>query len=385
MKESITIHHFGPLKHIDIHEIKPMTVIIGPSSSGKSTLMKVIIMMRYIYKMVNIRAYLKNANITRSPFRFRFDSLLHDGLENMASADTVIIYTVEINGHAYTITYKDRKLFTDPAVPNADLVFFKESFISETRSVIPSWASSTSRTGNIGYFFHETYKDFNEATDVVKKQVLNYLNLKLTVQKTGNKPKRFTVEEAGGRAFDLRYASSGVQTSAPLLTIVRYFAHEFSFKDAFQRSVLSYLFEQNLIDKFKPEINQNDLEKFVHIHIEEPELSLDPDAQCALINEIIREALHRKSDDRQLGLMLATHSPYITNYLNVLLRASYFGKAREKHPFILPSQVVVYRLADGELTSLMATDNDSNETVINTIDLSDTMDRIFNAYETMGD
>lgn len=385
MKESIRINNFGPLKHIDIDDIKPMTVIIGPSSSGKSTLMKVIVMMRYIYKMVNIRTYLKNANITKSPFRFRFDSLLHDGLEGMVSADTKVEYTVQIHGHSYTISYKGRKLFTDVTIPNDDLVFFKESFISETRSVIPSWASNVSRTGNLGFFFHETFKDFNEATDVVKNQDLNYLHMKLKVQKSGNKPKRFLIEGPDGSAFDLRYASSGIQTSAPLLTIVRYFSHEFSFKDAFQRSVLSYLFEQDLIDKFKPEINQNDLQKYVHVHIEEAELSLDPDSQCALINEIIGEAFHQQGTDRHLGLMFTTHSPYITNYLNVLLRASYFNKAREKHPFLNPEQVVVYRLAEGELTSLMATDNDNNEVVINTIDLSNTMDRIFNAYEEMGE
>lgn len=37
MKESIHIKNFGPLKDIDIEEIKPMTVFIGESASGKST------------------------------------------------------------------------------------------------------------------------------------------------------------------------------------------------------------------------------------------------------------------------------------------------------------------------------------------------------------
>ena len=58
MKESITVRNFGPLKDVRIEDIKPLTVFIGESASGKSTLMKVIVLMRYIYKMVNIRSYL---------------------------------------------------------------------------------------------------------------------------------------------------------------------------------------------------------------------------------------------------------------------------------------------------------------------------------------
>lgn len=138
MKESITIKNVGPLKNIQIDDIKPLTVFIGKSASGKSTIMKIVVLMRYIYKMVNIRSYLRNAKITRSPFKLRFDSLLHDGLDKMITADTEIYYTVEMNGNAYTISYAKKNLQASINIPNNDLVFFKESYISETRSVIPA-------------------------------------------------------------------------------------------------------------------------------------------------------------------------------------------------------------------------------------------------------
>lgn len=213
--------------------------------------------------MVNIRSYLKNANITKSPFRLRFDSLLHDGLEKMVTLETEIVYTVETNGNSYTITYSKKTLRASINILNNDLAFFKESYISETRSIIPTWASKVAflKGAELGFFFHETFSDFNDATDVVKEQNLDYLNLRLKVQKSGNKPKQFMIEatEGGYAPIELRYASSGIQTSAPLITIVRYFAHEFSFKDAFQRSVLNYLYEQDLLTKFTPEISQSDL------------------------------------------------------------------------------------------------------------------------------
>lgn len=94
MKESIIIKNLGPLKEVEISDIKPLTVFIGKSASGKSTIMKIIVLMRYIYKMINIRSYLKNAKITRSPFKLRFNSMLQDGLDSMITAETEIHYTV---------------------------------------------------------------------------------------------------------------------------------------------------------------------------------------------------------------------------------------------------------------------------------------------------
>lgn len=387
MKESIIIKNFGPLKEVEIDDIKPLTVFIGKSAGGKSIIMKVIVLMRYIYKMVNIRSYLKNAKITRSPFKLRFNSLLHDGLKGMITAQTEIYYTVEINGNKYTLKYTNRGLQSDINIPDKDLIFFKEAYVSGMRSLIPIWASKavSVKGENLGFFFHETFNDFNDATDVIKEQKLEYLNLKMKVRKSGNRPKLFTIESLQNDAvpIELRYASSGIQTSAPLVAIVHYFAQEFSFKDAFQRSVLNYLYKQDLLTKFTLGINRNKLGKYVHIHIEEVELSLAPEDQRAFMSNLVEEVFHKNKKDRKLGLMVSTHSPYIVNHLNVLLRAGYFEKARENYPFLEKDDIAVYRVNEGKIISLMATDNDTGEYVINALDMSNTMERIFEEYESM--
>ena len=387
MKESIIIKNFGPLKEVEIDDIKPLTVFIGKSAGGKSIIMKVIVLMRYIYKMVNIRSYLKNAKITRSPFKLRFNSLLHDGLKGMITAQTEIYYTVEINGNKYTLKYTNRGLQSDINIPDKDLIVFKEAYVSGMRSLIPIWASKavSVKGENLGFFFHETFNDFNDATDVIKEQKLEYLNLKMKVRKSGNRPKLFTIESLQNDAvpIELRYASSGIQTSAPLVAIVHYFAQEFSFKDAFQRSVLNYLYKQDLLTKFTLGINRNKLGKYVHIHIEEVELSLAPEDQRAFMSNLVEEVFHKNKKDRKLGLMVSTHSPYIVNHLNVLLRAGYFEKARENYPFLEKDDIAVYRVNEGKIISLMATDNDTGEYVINALDMSDTMERIFEEYESM--
>lgn len=387
MKESITIRAFGPLKDIHIEDIKPLTVLIGESASGKSTLMKTVVLMRYIFKMINVRSYLKESNISKSPFRLHLKSLLHDGLESMLTPETVIIYSVAVNGHRYELSCIDGKLNSNIDIDHRDLVFFKESFIAESRSILPYWLSrrSSVKDSALGFFFQETLTDFSTATESIKEQDLGYLNLRMTVQNTGNKPRRYMIGSPHGEypSVELRYASSGIQTSAPLMTIVRYFSKEFSFKEAFQRSILNYLYDQDLLTRFSPKLDLSDLEKYVHIHIEEPELSLDPEAQKALVKDLVRIAFYSRQPDRELGIMMATHSPYIANYINLLLHAGHTGKGGDVYPALDGDMVEVLRLSEGKAESLMAVDNETGEIIVNTYDLSESIENIYDEYDGM--
>ena len=389
MKESIHIQNFGPLRDVRIDDIKPLTVLIGDSASGKSTIMKVVALMRYIYKRANIYSYLKNAGVSD---RSRSFINLIGEMQPMLTDETKINYTVHMpNGGNYTYLFdRDGRQFDDIGINKADMVFFKEAFVAETRSMIPTWSLYGARFpgADLGYYFNETFRDFSEATDRIKEQSLDYLDMKMEV-KTEPTRKHFLISPNDGsrEVFELEHTSSGIQASVPLMTIMRYFAHEFSFTNAFRRSVLDQLSDED-ISQFRPEVNLQDLKKYVHLYIEEPELSLDPQMQCLFINDLIREAFYRgdnkrPADGRQLGLMFATHSPYILNHLNVLLKASYYEKAREQYPYIEPDEIAAYQLHNGVVHSLMATDNLSGHTVIDTIDLSDTMEDIFNAYDSI--
>lgn len=389
MKESIHIQNFGPLRDVRIDDIKPLTVLIGDSASGKSTIMKVVALMRYIYKRANIYSYLKNAGVSD---RSRSFINLIGEMQPMLTDETKINYTVHMpNGGNYTYLFdRDGRQFDDIGINKADMVFFKEAFVAETRSMIPTWSLYGARFpgADLGYYFNETFRDFSEATDRIKEQSLDYLDMKMEV-KTEPTRKHFLISPNDGsrEVFELEHTSSGIQASVPLMTIMRYFAHEFSFTNAFRRSVLDQLSDED-ISQFRPEVNLQDLKKYVHLYIEEPELSLDPQMQCLFINDLIREAFYRgdnkrPDDGRQLGLMFATHSPYILNHLNVLLKASYYEKARESYPYIKPDEIAAYQLHNGVVHSLMATDNLSGHTVIDTIDLSDTMEDIFNAYDSI--
>ena len=385
--ESLKVRNVGALKDVYLKELKPLTVLIGASASGKSTLMKIIALMRYIYKRVNIKAYLKNSNIDGAIFYIRFQDFLKDGMKDIITSESEIEYVASVNEHQYVISYRNGKLATPGEIPNEDLVFFKEAWVSEMRSVIPVWASRGSlvKGSSFGFYFDETFSDFDEATDVVKNIDLEYLGMKLEVVKGGNNQKKFMISpnDASYDPIELKYASSGTQTTAPLVTLLKYYSSEFSFKEAMRRSIILMLFEKNLTEKYHPGVELGNLPKYVHLHAEEPELSLDPRSQRRLVNTMMRYTFHERSDEREVGLVIATHSPYIINHLNVLLRASYSQIGRDAYHFVMPDKLAAYKVTDGGLMDLMATDDESGQLVINTLDLSEIMEDIYNDYEAL--
>lgn len=396
-KESIRIKNVGPLRDIYIDDIRPFTVFIGESASGKSTLMNVIALFRFVYKKAVVRSYLKNANITRSPFRMQFETWAKNcGLYPYLERSSEIEYTVTVNGRSYSIKSKYTKLSSViPQIPNADLLFSKISFIPETRNIIPQWEQSgqLAKKENIfGLHFHDAYKDFIKATDSVRSLDLGYINLEFSIQKGQPGKKKYMISpiEGSNRIEDnypgqerdynieLRQASSGVQSSTPLSVLTRYFSRYFSFEDAMRRSIFDYLLDNDQLNYFQPGLKISDISKIVYIHVEEPELSLYPTSQRGLIDNLVRDCFMYDNREWKMGLMMATHSPYIINYLNVLIRAYYIqDRTRAK---INPHDIAVYKVANGRLQDLKAISNYNNQVVINTIDLSETMDAIYQEY-----
>ena len=383
MKEFITIKNFGPLKNIEDLEIKQFTILIGESASGKSTLMKVVAMMRYIYKMANIRSYLYRSNITKSPFRIRLDTMMkRQGMTKMFTKDSLIVYRVQMDdGVSYEVRIENGSLKKTVVIESHHLMLCKDSFVSENRNIIPTWVQTSwvNKGATLGFYFHETNEDFGRASKDDKELVLDFVGMKMVITHPKGKPTRYQIVPIDNHhaPIELTEASSGIQTSAPLALIVDYFAKEFSFKDAFRRSVMDYLYEEENIQKFNSVVEPTALTKVVDIHIEEPELSLFPDAQCKLVENLIFTATHSK-DDRLVTLMLATHSPYILNYLNIMLNQTDEQRARLNN-----SNTAVYRNYEGEIQDLLMQD-DKGHWIVDTYDLSEMMSSIYNEFVRLG-
>jgi len=224
MKESIKIRNLGPLKEICISEIKPFTVLIGESGSGKSALMKVIALFRWIYKMHNIRSYLKHSHISKSPFSFRMETYLKNcGFEQFIRDDTEIEYATNIASNEYKIIYKNRQLNVleqkKDTISIEDIYFNKISFISETRNIISQWANKGSLLPGayLSFYFHEVYNDFNLASENIEELNLSFLNL-LFKSKPTPSGKKYSIQSAQDDfEIDYKNSSSGIQNAVPII------------------------------------------------------------------------------------------------------------------------------------------------------------------------
>lgn len=382
MRESIVIKNLGPIQEVNLPDIRQMTILVGKSATGKSAVMKALAMMRYIFKRENIKQYLKHSNIKRSPIRTVFKNV--SKLGTLISANTEIIYTVEINSNTYSVTCKNKKIIFSETIRKEDLVFFKGSYICESRSIIPSLLERlSSRNIKLGFYEEETLNDFEDATYNTEGYNIDFLNLKLKIKNSANKGRKYFIVDSNSSEIKIQDSSSGIQNASPVIAIVNYFAGEkFSFKDAFSRSVIYYLIDTNNLNAFKAVKEIDELKKVIHIHLEEPELSLDPVAQMGILEDLTKVTFDNHSSDREYNLIMATHSPYIINYLNVLIEryshpdANGDGKAK-----INPDDLAVYKLENGRADNLLVHDN--NQYFVDTNWFSEPMNTIYGEYENL--
>ena len=377
MQESIIIKNFGPIKDVEIKDIRPFTVFIGESGSGKSTIMKVLVLFRWLYKMVSIRSYLKHSNITESPFKFDFNSYLKNNgfeKETYLKENTEIIY---IKG-CTTIHYKN-KLSASPLVPENELSLDKMCFISEKRNQIPDILLG--KDTDMNFFLGETLDSFRSGEEYVKELNFNYLGVKYISEKTTSGIKYYIegLDNKDPYKIKLENASSGMQTLTPLSVIVEYFSKYYDLSNRFNKTILKYMSENDSLADFKPIKNIGSIKhRNVHIHIEEPEISLYPESQRSLINFIVNRCFVENNKDYKMTVMLATHSPYIINHLNLLIKANDKNKLIEGAKLDY-NNVAVYQVAEGKILDLKI----QNERLINTNPLSETINDIYEEYNQL--
>lgn len=181
--ESIYIKNFGPLKEVEIQDIKKVTIFIGESGSGKSTIMKVIALFRWLYKMMNIRSFLKYSKVPKSPFRFQFISLLRNcGLIDYLKPNSEIVYR---NGELELKWDPGSKKLkgTSSYIPKEELSLEKISFISDKRNLISDIVDNHLPLKKDMYYLSETYSDFETAVRDVKEMEIPDLGVKFIIKR----------------------------------------------------------------------------------------------------------------------------------------------------------------------------------------------------------
>lgn len=378
--ESLYIKDFGPIKEIKLDDIKCLTVIIGMSGSGKSTAMKVLALMRWIYKMLNIRVYLQAAGIKESPFRFQIKRYLSDdGIDDYLHDNTLITYTHD--EASFEIRGKKAEFRQIGQVSYENLCLEKISFITEKRNVLSDLLALTIKEKTAPFYLKELLNDYQTATKYIKALDLEAVGVKLEVKKINGVEYSFITGHDGEREYRVKLedASSGIQSMAPLNLITHYYAHYFDLVESMNKAIFRYVMEGDSLKDFHPAQNVGDIpRKRVDIHIEEPEVCLYPENQLRLMNQLVRECWNADRN-YSISLIITTHSPYLLNQLNLLFKAHDLGVDIEGASMNY-DDTSVYAIVDGQLLNLKV----ENAHLINPEFLSAPVDHIYAQYEELG-
>lgn len=381
MAEYLKIENFGPIVDVELNDIKPLTVFIGESGSGKSTIMKVLSLFRWMFKRVNLRSFIKLSGIKKTKLGFKTKPLLKkSGLLEYLRDDSRIVY----RNDRYEIEMVNNSTKVNVQMMAAkDLSLEKICFVSDKRSIIPDILSNSVDRHKDNFYLQDTLDNFREATKFVSELQMGFIGVIFKVEKTKNAGLQYKIvghDDETAYNINLRNASSGMQTATPLSVIIEYYARYYRVEDSMNSALLKYFTDNDDLKNFRADMNVGDFpNKRVHIFIEEPELSLYPDNQTAFIDFLIDKCFFTPHN-YDMTLMMATHSPYIVNYINLLM-ARADSETETGTVKISSDKVDVYLVCDGYLSQLKMTNN--GRPIIDTSILSDPIAEIYSEYNSL--
>lgn len=372
MNESLIVKNFGPITEIYLDDIRPLTLLIGPSGSGKSTALKVLSLCRWLFKRACIKEFLKKAGVNKAGKDVRFKTLLKtSGIREYLKSNTEIIYARD----GVEIVYANGKL--NPVVvhePSCE----KIAFISDKRSIIADYLEHKMERRIAGLYLQETIDNFMKAKEIITTMNLPFLDVTFKVEKVNNDVKyRFYGIRDEKYKVQMSAGSSGMQTVTPLCMIAEYFARQFSPAKSFTESLWQYMAETDSLSDFNSVKNVGDIAgKNVHLLLEEPELNLDPISQIYLMDTLLNTCFFSEKNFN-MTLAMATHSPYILNYLNLLVKRDEMNADAIKWKF---NNLSVYEIVEGTSIDLKI---DGEHSLIDATSMSDPISNIYVEYNTL--
>lgn len=313
----LIIKHFGAIDNI-VLELKPNTVFIGPQSSGKSTIAKLIDIFRNLQFLLVFNEPSQQEISTKDFISF-FE---HHHLQNFFHEDTELEYYCD-EYHAYYANGEFKLIFMREESENQNLKLLRDIAIevNSSEKLLISKKSLMSIFGGLGQhhlyipaersfivmasgaFFNLINNDvpipknilkfgamFEKARSRLQQLPIDFLNV---VYKYENNQDKVLLDSE--KSIKLSESASGLQAVIPLITTI--------------------------------EANYNHFPR-VFI-IEEPELNLFPVTQRDLVYYLISRAAFTYGNLGTNELVITTHSPYILAAMNLCLFAH---RVAQKHP-----------------------------------------------------
>ena len=408
----LIIKNVGPVKSIDI-KLKRFNVIIGPQSSGKSTVAKILSTCEWVEKEVATTRD-EYAIGTREDFKNLVESFhkIEDYFDN--PQPSYIFYETDV----VTICYSETD-FSVHLKKGADYYRQKICYIPSERNMValPELNGFEFKPTNLRSFLFDWYRAREFYNPENKTDILG-LGVKYYYDKE-RKINNDRVQHVNGETYDisLSNSSSGLQSVTPLMIMLQYYSgqyyQEYDFKNSFEqetklKKMRSAMTREVALALYKPEFKEEEIGELVKefnekLHrndpqvldifaqydkactrlmiptrttfiVEEPEQNLYPFTQMALLDDMVTLC----SSSKEHGYTITTHSPFILNYLNVLIMRYY--KHVEEKASINPSNLSAYAMQDGRMIDMMQTNASTGVVCVNAEDLIEAMRNMCSEY-----
>ncbi|ECK7611693.1 ATP-binding protein, partial [Campylobacter jejuni] len=371
----IIIKNLGPIQEAEII-LKPFTVIIGKSGSGKSVILRTASMLKWLYKHEWMLSFFE-PKLINSINQKKFNEYLKESmLDTYINKKTKIAF---IDNKTPIIEIKDKEITMHQIKSNKPIG--KIIFINDTRNFLPElFTLPEQRKIKLSYHTDDMIANFIESIKNSKNLKLNTMeNITLTSETEADFDRYYL--KYNDIKIPFEQSSSGEKSASILEIICNYFAHEYNIEQkSVKKIILENILNKFIADKKKIQEQYQSIEEEIlkqinflqflfsqknkptlEIFIEEPESNLFPINQMNMAYYLasLRNAKNKPN------IMFSTHSPYILTSLNNILCASMVEqklqdnkkddiyKIIDKKNIIDYKDLVAYKLENGKAKSII--------------------------------
>ena len=386
---TITIRNIGPIQEVVEISLNRVNVFMGPQSSGKSTIAKIISFCAWVEKDVATSQSLSEYQENKIYFRERLESF--HKIKGYFNLDSYIHYKSEV----VEIVWENEEC----SISWVDQYAYKRSKIAYIPSernmvILPEARKSEFGNTNIRSFLFDWFEARKKYSN---ENNLSVLNLGVNYYYIEGSEEDHIRGNNNDSEYDilLSNASSGLQSITPLIAMIEYLAKwiydedTISFEqDERKQRVNRFLVEEKVLKPYygKDSFLMEDLQKLVisfneKLHekeekavkcfdnyktisnglfktmnsqfiIEEPEQNLFPETQRDLVYYFLQKCLKKEGN----RLTLTTHSPYVLYALNNCMMAGLVSDKMEANELsklkcnqskINPVDVSIYEIRKG--------------------------------------
>ena len=385
---TIEIKNIGPIKEAKF-DLNKINVFMGPQSSGKSTIAKIISFCTWLdkkYARDGFLSVIKDENLD-IPNYIEELKVYHRLSNGYFSDDSSIAFDGEEIAFSYNCDFISKEAFTSIiTADDSSKVGIKTGKRRQSDKVIyiPSERNFVSAIYNLKEYLRDSdlIQDFvnnwyEAKRKYSKEQKLQILNLGVQYHNEGEDVDKLTLDN--GKELALQIASSGLQAVTPLITLFDYIAkgiyNDYRPMSVSERDKMIKQYNE-IVKKIKvgeAKSDTNDLHTLFDLIvtrnynqsqfiIEEPEQNLFPTTQRDLIYYMLRVLNESPQNHR---LTFTTHSPYILYALNnCMMGGLVYNKMNDidkdklkcKFSTINPAEVSVYQINDGLIEGIQQDD-----------------------------